>query len=369
MAKRKDSVALFEVITATKRKEAAAAAAPREPGARASKWWFKSRSRNADACVMAAPDRSHDPNDPTAGVVLTPVYAPAQFVTPVTPAVYQPSPQEEPPAPAVVQRVIPATYAAPAERVAPAAQPSSAAVEIPSAARPRRAWFGFGIKKLGLDPDRQEVTLRFRYTTAIVAGFAVLVIVGLAYVSGRRSKAVAGPNSRSTEEIQRGDILGKVLEIETDRVTTMDPPAAAAEDRALPEVGRPTGGGSAVVPPAGVAPKPPASPAKGNAAFEDGLPRTMSLNYVIIQSYPRREDAEAARQALDAAGIPCTVEPTPKDWSANPKLWSVIGTRGFHRIKKVAEYQAYLNAIMAVNERFAVKNKYRKFEPAPRKWQ
>lgn len=368
MAKRKNAVALFEVITATKRKEAAAAAAERPPGAAGtSKWWFARRSRPADPAPAATAAATPDPNDPTAGVVLTPVYAPAQLAVP-TPVVSEPAPA----VPAVMHRVLPAAYEAPVERVAaPQPLPRSVAVEVPSADRPRRARFGFGFKKLALDPTRQEVTLRFRYTTAIIAGFAVLVIVGLAYVSGRRSRqAAAAPgSSRSTEQIQQGDVFADVLQVGDDRTTTIDT-AVRADDRPLPEVGSVKGPGpGAAQPPAPAGAQRPAGKARVSAAFEVDMPRTIGLNYVIIQSYPKREDADAARQALESAGIPCTVERAPKGWSANPKLWSVIGTYGFPRIRKVKEYEAYLDSIMAVSAKHAGKNKYRKFEPAPCKWQ
>lgn len=371
MAKRKNAVALFEVITATRRKEAAAAERP--PGAAGtSKWWFARRSRPAEPTAAAAATPAPDPNDPTAGVILTPVYAPIQFASPVSASEPAPIPTAAA-VPAVVHRVLPAaSYPAPVERVASPPQ-SLPRAEIPSADRPRRAWFGFGFgfKKLGLDPTRPEVTLRFRYTTAIIAGFAVLVIVGLAYVSGRRSRLAAAPpsNSRSTEQIQQGDVFADVLQVGDDRTTTIDT-APRGDDRPLPEVGSVKGPGpGAAQPPAPGGAQRPAGKARVSAAFEVDMPRTIGLNYVIIQSYPKREDADAARQALGSAGIPCTVERAPKGWSANPKLWSVIGTYGFPRIRKVKEYEAYLDSIMAVSAKHAGKNKYRKFEPAPCKWQ
>lgn len=341
MAKRKDSVALFEVITATRRKEAAA---EREPQlTRTPKWWFKGGPGHGGSQASPA---AADPNDPTAGAVLPPPYVPAQLAPP------PPSTEQAPAAPpsALVQRVVPVS-----SHVAQAAT-----VQIPVAVNdlpPRRAWFGLGAKKLGLDYERQEVTLRFRYTTAIIAGFAILVVVGLAYVSGRRSSpAVAATNSPSSEDLRRGDVLAHVLDIGPDRsidVAPVPPPPQADPGRRAPQ------------PPGGA--KPGANAAAG-ADYHVGLPRIIGLNYVIIQSYPERKDADGAQKFLQAAGIPCTVERVPEGWSANPNLWSVIGTHGFARPKSMPEYKEYVGAILEASERYAGKSKYKKFEPAGRKW-
>jgi hypothetical protein len=384
MAKRKDSVALFEVIKAQKKREerAAAAAESAQPGAlRTPKWWFK-RAPTQQQQQQAAPA------DPFAAPALPP---PSSDV-PVTPAPtagpgeYSPDvdPTMSRTAAALVQRVIPVQHP---ERVSIPGGGDRFGVEprplnAAPASRTARSWFGFGpAKKIGIDPDRKEVTFRLRYTTAVIAGFALCVAVGLAYLSGRSSsRANAGANGVTSEDVRNGPVLAGVLELPADRSTisddtpagevtapsnthiTADPPAPQ------PEPPAPRGAGGTDAPPAAGGPRgaaPTNAPVTGGVVTD--LPRHNGLNYVIIQSYPNKKDAEAAKEALLAAGINCTVQHPPKGWGSQD-LWSVIGTSGFPRTNTMAEYRHYIELIKAVSKTFAGKSKWKHFEPSPVKW-
>jgi hypothetical protein len=367
MAKRKDSVALFEVITATRKRQEAAAAGSATPSIlRTPKWWFKSKNKRADQTS------GNVPHDPTA--------VPAEVVS-------QSAPQLAPPVettngsaamPGLVQRV-----PLPPERVTiPAAVPAVAdhghegdpfGLEIPEQAdRPRRNWlnrFGGGGQKLGLDPDRREVTVRFRYTTAIIVGFAICVAVGLAYVTGRQTnKASAGPNPVSSAAVKNGPVLAHVIDIgptekPPENVEEPDAPPApsgknpddAARGKAAPPAASQRVGAHPAMP----------GPADG---VETAMPRIKGLNYVIVQSYPDLRGALEAQKALEAEGIPCTVETGPADWVANPEWRSVIGIHGFARMKDVPAYKRYVAAIESVSRKFAGNSKFKKFEPMAYKW-
>ena len=354
MAKRKNAIALFEVITAAKRKEREAEI---RQSLNAPRWWFKGKGgRGEPAGVTSsalAPGADVDPTSPAyvAASFAAPHAAVAQPAIPASPEIAETSDAAVEPTPA------PAPVAA--QAASPAENPSPAPAGRWSALWPR---FGLnGIKKLRLDPDRQEVTLRFRYTTAIIAGFAIVVALGLAFVTGRRA---AAPNSRSTADVQSGQILAGVLIPDDEQIST-DPIAASdsvpAAEQGNPEVvapARPDGGAA------------PAGPADRWTApgIETRLPRVIGQNYVIVQSYLKRDDADAARDALVAAGIPCTVERVPRSWSDNRNLFSVIGTHGFARPKSMREYKAYEAAINQVSKAFAGKSKYKQFEPTAYRW-
>ena len=376
MAKRKNSVALFEVIKAQKSREekAAAAATPdtAQPGAlRTPKWWFKRAPASHAQQQITGPDPFATPALPS----------PAQAPPPASGGSGEYSPDTDPTmsrsAAALVQRVVPA--GSPERVTIPGGvdpfgldpSPRQAA----AARRGTRSWFGFGpAKKIGIDPDRKEVTVRLRYTQAIIAGFAVCVVIGLAYVSGRSSsRARGGANGVTSEQVRRGPILGGVLNVQAERTTiTEDPAEPTATPDALDNVrvdpppaeplssgnDAPRGGGPTE---GSVVKNPPPS------GITDELPRHNGLNYVIMQSYPDRKHAEAAKEALLAAGIPCTVQPPPTGW-ADQKLWSVIGTYGFPRTTTMPEYNQYIQRIKAVSKTFAGKSKYRSFEPAGVKW-
>jgi hypothetical protein len=405
MAKRKDSVALFEVITAAKKKEAARAAAasaaaaspkPAPPAAlRTPKWWFKGKKANADGSTVAAAAYTTPALPPPADDDPTQFAAPAPY-DPTTAA----------PAPGVVQRVVPAGYTAPPERVT--IPTASAAAEdlgmtvdpfgldhpVPTEPaypdKPRRSLlrsFG-GAKKVNLDPDRREVTVRFRYTTAIIVGFAVCVAVGLAYVTGRHAnKAKATATGVSSDQVKRGPILAGVLDVApTDRtLTTNGGGAGGATDadsnegdasHAQPPKDRPKTAGP--TPPAtptgsqpkiGAQPKPgvdPKLPGEANGV-ETQLPRSVGLNYVVVQSYPDRKSADDAQKALEDAGIPCSVVKGLRDFAAD-NFWSVVGTHGFSSIRNNPAYTRYEDSILAVSKKYAGTSKYKKFEPTAYRW-
>ena len=126
MAKGKHSTALFEVIHSGKQQPERMAQKLRTP-----KWWFKGLTGNGEATEVPTPAETE--NDPTLRAVAAP-----------------------PPPPAVRK----------------SSYPSS------SASRSSMMHFTF-------DRERQEITLRLRYTTAIVSTFLVCVVVAMAYVLGR----------------------------------------------------------------------------------------------------------------------------------------------------------------------------------------
>jgi hypothetical protein len=395
MAKRKDSVALFEVITATKRREAAAAAAranaeaatrqqPAPPPAalRTPKWWFKGKNKSSaagsdrTAAVYNAPalpsPAEHDPTQ----------FAPAAY-DPTTPAA---------PSPGIVQRVTPATtYAPPSPAPERVSIPAAAVAEhagmtvdpfgldhpVPTEpaypAKPRRSFLNLGAKT---DPERREVTVRFRYTTAIIVGFALCVAVGLAYVTGRQTnKATAGATGVSSQQVKRGPILAGVLDPPPSERTLSSNAGGDADSKEAdtsadqPPKDRP----KTVVPPVaptGPQPKPTGADAKlrGEAAgVTRGLPRTIGLNYVVVQSYPDRKSADEAQKALEEAGVPCGVVQGLRDFAA-PNFFSVVGTDGFSSMRNSPTYKQYEESIRNISKSYAGTSKYKKFEPTPYKW-
>jgi hypothetical protein len=350
MAKRKDSVALFEVITAAKRKQEASAASgwPAPSMLRTPKWWFKSKDARA-----RQPQPAEDPA--YTAPALPPGYPPQL----AAPAEALPTAPLAAPGQAVVQRV------APAERVTipqQSEEPNPFGLDIPSSAGPSRRrwqWPRLGYKQLGLDPNRREVTLRFSYTTAIIAGFALCVAAALIVITVRQSNpTAAGAASISSERIKGGPILPGVLDVSAQRETI------GIDDSSPPSLPEHTIENQAVRPPAGPTGK---NVRTVPGAVESGLPRQIGLNYVIVQSYGDVKTAKEAQQALLDAGIECTVERGPKDWTANPDWYSVVGVRGFTRTESSAEYREYVKSIENAGKKF-VRSKYKRFDPKGYQW-
>lgn len=292
MAKSKHSTALFEVIKSHKGLNSRGDSLLRTP-----RWWFPGHARTA---VSPAATAVH--------------VAPLQIAPPVA----QPAPA--PPAPA---------------RSWPADQGRSGV-----------HW--------AFDRDRQELTLRLRYTTACVSGFAILVALGLAYVMGRHLGAPQGTAaaSPSTDELRDGIAEPRVLEVGPG----LSRPAAAtvlgasrtqrAED--------PSAHPREVTPKAALAPDGPA----------DGR-RTVGLNYIIVQSYPNEKSATDACELLSQNGIPCTVEKGPKQW-ADPSWFSVVTVKGFP--PHSGEYEPYARAIRKAGEKMTAGGRSKRFDPQMYRW-
>jgi hypothetical protein len=337
MAKGKHSTALFEVIQADKRFQKKTT---RDGALRTPKWWFKSPGWRPGDSGTNSTESDPAPSDNAAAAT-----------TPRADA-------QESAAPAVAPEAAPAPVAAAtvAEEVV-VEQPSGA----PSRLR-RPAWLGG--KSLALDPDRHVVTVRLKYNTAIVSGFAALVMLGLAYVIGRQvgNGPAATYAGQSTDEVKAGPVQRNVMDVRPSG-------AGSSGNAARPNAGRPSArsggatGGLANVPvtrlPANTQPPavnlPPVvthTPAPGAVpgAAAVGVPRQVNLNYVIIQSYPEseRKMAEDAVQVLERGGVGATVEHGLRGYGNN---LVVVGTAGFERgYNSTPEYQAYVKKIQRISD-------------------
>src|SRR5687768_15424742 len=163
MAKGKNAAALFEVIHADKRfgKKQTAARALSTP-----KWWFNGKSKipttsdpanNSSGSSSSAP-AARDPNDPTQTV---PRYDPTLHV---------------------------------------------AAPDPTASARP-------GAVNVAVNPERQEIAFKLTYTSAIVSAFALVVVLALVYLVGRRMSNGPTPVLANTAEILKGEANPRVLDV------------------------------------------------------------------------------------------------------------------------------------------------------------
>ncbi|MDB5303926.1 MAG: hypothetical protein JWM97_1475 [Phycisphaerales bacterium] len=320
MAKGKHAAALFEVIHGNKNIDTRGGSALRTP-----KWWFKGRP---DAEVPAPP--ALEPPQPS-----TPVRS--GYVAPRIAAVEETAP-------------------------APVAQPRAAREPAATSSRP----VGRSGGQVKFDGDRHEVTMRVRYTTAIVSGFAVLVALGLSYVIGRHmaggpetasaSRVVAPENA--VDQVPHTPIKSSALDVprhpKPQSPSTATPRVPESTRPRDPVQGNGPGGNTGRL----STPPPP-------AVAMDG-PRVAGLNYVIAQSYPDVKFANEARDFLVKNGIGCTVVQGPKDFT-HEDWFSVVGTRGFERIH-TPECTAYVKAIENFNERFAGTSKFKRLDPHMYRW-
>lgn len=300
MAKGKHSAALFEVINSTKRPEAIA------QSLRTPKWWFKGR-QTPGSDVPAEPP-SFD--EPAAAVAPDP---------------------------------------APAPRTSMRSMPLSSASGRSSAVH------------LDFNRERQELTLRLRYTTALVSSFFLCAAIGGAYVIGRHlnrgpqtALASSQPVAQAPQYLRQAPQAG-VTDVTRQRLVR---PAGNTETA---QVRRPQ--------PEQTSTPVPAKPAVASlvpASATTTLPRVIGMNYAIIQTYPdsEKDAAKAACDFLNKNGIPCTLETT--DYVKNPNWVCLVGTAGFTKISS-GDYLTYVDHIVALADKFPTARFYR-FNPKPFKW-
>jgi hypothetical protein len=299
MAKGKHATALFEVIHASKHYTS------KDRGAgllRTPKWWFKGRNKSKDPTLNPAATPSGPIPDPTG---------------------------EGPAEPAASPASVPATEFTPTK---PAARTPAVDVLVDSA--------------------HHRITLRVTYTSAIVAGFTVLVIVGLAYIIGRQmsrgpAQALGGP---STEQLRQSPPRPDVLDVNSTSYRAVAAPGNL--------VNPPTPQNNLPLPPQPSAASPAPTPA------EIGR-RINGLNYIIIQAYPDEANAKAAVDILAQHGVPATIERGLRGYTRD--WYIVVGMQGFERIS-AQEYLSEVKRISAISEQFASRRSFKAFEPRGYKW-
>jgi hypothetical protein len=211
---------------------------------------------------------------------------------------------------------------------------------------------------VSVDPERQHITFRVTYTSAIVAVFATLVVVAMAYLVGRKMSAGPAPAvaSETSEQLRQKPPQPDVLNV--------TPPGSIANNAAEQPAREPEAAISSRgsepdgADPRGAAPAPPPEP---------GV-RSVNLNYVVVQSYPDEKGAAEARDALVKAGINCTIEQGLPRLGLPNTWYAVVGTQGFTKPSN-AECQAYLARINQVSEQYArSKRSFKAFQPLAYKW-
>ena len=209
---------------------------------------------------------------------------------------------------------------------------------------------------VAVDPDRQQITFKFSYTSAIIVTFSLLVAVGLAYLVGQKmshgpTQALAGPSS---EQLRAGPKHPNVLDVGGRSAATNPPPVQREPDPAITSKGPETN------------PDNVARPANAGNAEATPQQRVLNLNYVVIQSYPDQKSAEEAHDALLKANVGCTIE--QKLRGLKPDWFTVVGTQGFQRASG-PEYDAYIHNLEQISQQFSrSKRSFKAFTPLAYKW-
>ncbi len=233
-----------------------------------------------------------------------------------------------------------APLSAPPSGVHAIAAKAIAGAPAPSGALPA----GMAIK---VDPDRQQVSFRLTYTSAAIAAFALLVVVGLAYLVGSRLRSgpTAAGASPAIEELQKQASQPQVMDVPRGGGD------APATDAAIPTV-------------ESVGDSAPAQPPPTTVV--QGAQRQNNLNYVVVQSYPDPADAREARDLLAKNGVDSTIEVGLR--GLHPDWHTVVGADGFTSIS-APEYKAYIERVQRISDRnYSQKRSFKAFQPMGYKW-
>jgi len=354
MAKGKHSTALFEVIAKgnlPRRERAATNSNPENPTPAAPnslatpKWWFKSRTRN-EVKTMA-------PGQTTATPAPSPKFVDEPVNNPATPVA----------APQFHSSSVDHSASRDSASLAQDASDGNASTDTTSGGlRPQPL-------SLSMDPERQQINLRLSYTSALIGGFGLIVVIGVAVLIGKTlsrgpAPAIAGP---STPQLRQGPVNSGVLNLTRKPENAGGNSTGTQGTQARPSAG---GGNSTSTGTRTTTPRNAANePSPPTTFFTDDVRRASGLNYVIIQSYPDRETADKAADFLTKHGIACTVEKGLPAW---PLPWAdgcaVVGIRGFNRITNNPEADGYLSSINQASTQFAGNRGFKAFQPQFYKW-
>ncbi|QOV90457.1 hypothetical protein [Humisphaera borealis] len=311
-----------------------------------------------------------DPTDPTAGITAVTlasrsarqsVSTPAPAIAPNPEQVFVDESQDDeaPPVP-TLRQAVPRATAASRGGAGSSSQVAGLSVtrsENDSSPKPGN--------QVAIDRDRQEVTLKVRFQTVAIGVVATLVVVGLAYIAGKKTGA---PTARvpSTPEIKSGPVQPGVLDPRGTKAVPGGDARMAAER--IP--------GSAM---AGASPSVNGSTTvrAGDAVFVDspvvnGLSkRDPGLNYCVIESYgpSQQQWALDVRDFLNGAGIPCTIEIGRPNLRTRSGDYLIVGTRGFApRYGNAAAYKSYIESIEQASVAFPDKSKFHQPQMMMVKW-
>ncbi len=203
--------------------------------------------------------------------------------------------------------------------------------------------------RVNVDSDRYEITFKLTYSSAIICAFAIVTLIGAAFIAGR--KMLLGPrpafSANSTSQLQSQPPASDVLKLERKTIDVMPP------DDADPQAAKATTSGAA----------------DDNPAAQPNTPRertrTKGLNYVIIQSYPDQKMAGDAVKVLADNGIDCTIEKNVPGWA---KWYVVMGLDGFDRLSNNPRYDAYIRKIREISDTYAKRGSFKAFAPAAFSW-
>ena len=210
---------------------------------------------------------------------------------------------------------------------------------------------------LTMDAERKLIAFRVSYHSAIVAGFALLVAIGLAYVIGVRMNhpLTAATSSPSTAELRAHGAHPEVLNVSNGELLTQtDPPTALPPSM------------SAITHPPEDAPVEEKA-TKASATSPPAVERVIGRQYIIVQTFADEAGAKSAQAFLEKNKFPCTIENGLAGWAPKSKF-CLVTTTGFDHAKNNIEFEDFESKLSDLGDVFSAQHKGRSFDPHAYRW-
>ncbi|MDB5324463.1 MAG: hypothetical protein JWM57_32 [Phycisphaerales bacterium] len=201
----------------------------------------------------------------------------------------------------------------------------------------------FGLDTDVDEPGPRQFAIQLNYTSAAIAGFALLVAIAVAVIistAGKKDEKVT-----VAKNPVRPDVL--IVQKNPQNPSNITPiaPSNTVVDDGLASM---TAGGESI----------------GLDGIGKPIPvptnvkRVVGYQYLVLLSFPREEDAKELVKYLAQNGVPATAEKALPDYA---KSWtSVVTTRGFERTKNNTAFNNYSDALKALLQKYAGESKFRK---------
>ncbi|HEV7300433.1 MAG TPA: hypothetical protein VGN72_13785 [Tepidisphaeraceae bacterium] len=201
----------------------------------------------------------------------------------------------------------------------------------------------------------------------VAFGLMFMAVFGVGFVTGQRFQLHPSPviAEESSADLLSSQARPDVLDLAS--ASPLTPAHGNEDDGSSPAVANVAANASAFT-----APKVDATAALNGrtpaTSIVQDKARVIGYNYVVIQSYPNADDAMAAVEKLADNNIEATVIRGLPNWAGTKTWFSVVGTKGFDRIRNNPEFDRYIKSIDLVSAKFAGKSKFKQFAPGAYKW-
>ena len=206
----------------------------------------------------------------------------------------------------------------------------------------------FGLDADADEPKPRQFAIQLNYTSAVIAGFALLVAIAVAVIISTASK------KEDKGTIAKSNVRPDVLDVTKNTAKTPANPSnitpIAPTNTVIDEDARASmaGGGESI----GLDTLGKPIPVPTN------VKRVVGYQYMVLLSFPREEDAKELVKFLAQNGVPATAEKALPDYA---KSWtSVVTTRGFERTKNNTAFASYSDALKGLLQKYAGDSKFRK---------